>query len=389
MKAVSFYISAIVALLALSAPPTSAAEVGYVNILNGQSPGEAFVVERQGRTINPTGVYTNLEEGDLVKPSPEAMLIFTPLEAACATVEIRDNFIAAACPRNESGLTEIAYDYVTNDFLAAPAESVGLYASRGAADNRSFTLPPTPLSLFSDHPETAALLKKMPSIALAQEKNMADVILQKTADGARLLDKNQTGGIDFTLPGESLALRQALSRRISFKTIASLESPGEWPDIAWLVRVYTPSPSGDLDYEGRKWALQKTVEVKGPTLPGTVPKESLLTFEIINKSSKNYHAYLVNYTDDGLLLPVLPPESQAHISNVVAAGESRPFPQLQLELSAPLEYVRLILSENPLDLSQYSQAGLDKAAALAGKVNRLRPVPENSWHTLVQTFKLP
>lgn len=374
-----------VVIIAWGVPPC-AAEVGYVNILNGIDPAQAFVVERQGRTITPEGIYTNLEEGDVVKPSAEALLLFTPTDTACEVVELQGEFTATACSPSSGGLKDVAYDFVASEFMAAPDESVGVFATRGAEDKRVHSLPPRALRLYVENKALAESLKKTPFLALTRSKGEAEALLMGQGP-VKLLSPGQTEGRQFNLTTEQDALRQALLNRINFQTMATLASPGTWPDFEWSINIYTEGAGGSLDYDDRKWILVKTINA-GHSGPVTVKDPCVLTFKLANRSSKAYYAYLVNYTSTGQLLPFLPSSEAPQFPNLVAAGKDLALPHIYLELGESQENVRLIISENPLDLSPFNQDNLDSPPDASAKPGRLRPAPESSWRALVQTFEL-
>ena len=366
--------------------PPCVAEVGYVNILNGIEPAQAFVVERQGQTIIPEGIYTNLEEADVVKPSAEALLLFTPTDAACEVVELQGEFTATACSPSPGGLKDMAYDFVASEFMAAPDESVGVFATRGAEDKRVHSLPPRALRLYVENKALAESLKKTPFLALTGSKSEAEALLMGPGP-VKVLSPGQTEGRQFNLTTEKDALRQALLNRINFQTMATLISPGAWPDFEWSINIYTEGADGSLDYDDRKWILVKTINA-GHSTPVMVQEPCVLTFKLANNSSKAYYAYLVNYTSSGLLLPFLPSPEAPQFPNLVAAGKDLTLPHIYLELGESQENLRLIISENPLDLSPFIQDNLDAPSDAAAKPSRLRPAPEPSWRTLVQTFEL-
>jgi hypothetical protein len=363
-----------------------AKEVGYVNILNGQSPIEAFTVERQGQKIFPKGVYTTLEEGDLVAPSPEAMLMFTPTDTACEAVEIRGEFSATACPVPPDGLKDMVYDFVANEFLAAPDESVGVFATRGAKEKRLFSLPPRALRLYVDNKDLAASLKRTPFLVMTGDKDQAETLIIGQ-EQIKLLSPRQTESRQFNWTTEGPALRQALRNRINFQTIANLNSPGDWPDFEWTINIYTEGANGSLDHDGRKWILDRSIKVGQSSTPISVKAPCVLTFNLVNRSSEQYYVYLVNYTPTGMLLPLLPSPEAPKISNQLSVEGELALPHLFLELSEKQENVRLIISENPLDISLFNQGDINSVSDTATKFTRLRPAPEKSWHTIVQNFE--
>jgi hypothetical protein len=387
MKRHAFFL--VLVLLLVGRPSAGAAEVGYVNILNGVEPDKAFVVERRGRAITPEDVYTDLEEGDLVKPAAEALLLFTPTDTACEAVEIMDEFTATACPPATGGLKDALYDFVADEFMATPSESVEIFTTRGAKDKRVYSLPPQALRLFVESPALADSLKKTPFVALTANKAKAEALILGQGQ-VRLLAPRETDGPRFQLPAEGAALRQALLRRIHFKAMADLASPNPWPvAVEWSINIHAPVENGSRDYDGQKWGLVKTMKASdGPAGHIAVKEPCLLTFKIVNRGDTPYYVYLVNYTGNGQVLPFLPPQEKAQMPNLVAAGAELAVDGVFLELGASTEFVRLILSENPLDLRPFGQKSLDEAAGQTTPPARLRPAPADSWFTAVRAFKM-
>ncbi|MDR1242666.1 MAG: hypothetical protein LBM00_07785 [Deltaproteobacteria bacterium] len=375
-------------LLLLCWSSIATAEVGYINILNGIEPPKAFVVERGGSVVTPKSIYTDLEEGDVVKPSDEALLLFTPLDTSCESVEIRGEFTATACPPPSTSLKDAAYDFVADEFLSAPAETVGVFATRGAGDKRVHSLPLLALRLYVESDELAESLKKTPFVALTDNKAEAEALIigRKTV---QVLSPGESAGPSFTLPGEAAALRRTLLSRIHYKTMAGLVSAGSRPAVGWSITIYTPAENGPLDYDGRKWVPVGTIlEAGSENTPIAVDDPCLLTFSLINHSLVPYYVYLFNYTDEGQIVSVLPPEEVPLMPNVAAAGAELPMGRIFLELGARQENVRLILSENPLDLRRFQQENLSGQAAATVRTIRMRPAPADSWFTATQTFTL-
>jgi hypothetical protein len=364
------------------------AEVGYINILNGIEPAKAFVIERRGSIIKPEGVYTDLEKDDVVKPAAEALLLFTPSNTACAVVEIQGQFTATACSAPPGSITDMVYDFVIGKFLAVPQKRVGTFATRGTKDERVHSLPPQALRLFVESTDLADSLRKTPFIALTEKKSEAEALI--LGQGVvQLLSPGAISGLRFQLPTEGTALRQALLRRINFKTMAELVSSNPWPAVEWSINIHAPVTGGPLKYDARQWAIVKTTQVKADQVaPISVKRPSVLTFKLVNHSDKSYYVYLVNYTDEGQVLPFLPIQDAPQWPNLLEAGKELPLGSILLELTSTKEYVRLIISENPLDLGQFNQESLEVPAETVANPGRLRPVPENSWATLSQEFEL-
>ena len=378
----------IILLIMLFTKGALAVEVGYVNIINGQIPAEAFVIERQGAALKPDGVYTNLEEGDVVKPLPGAALLYTPNDTSCPSVDIKGEFVASGCAGGDMSMTDVAFDLLVDEFMAAPLEKVGMYATRGAADNTAFTLPPRALRLFLESPDLIDSFGQIPFISVAKDKSEADLLVSGNAAQVTLSNPDGGRSATFNLPADEAKLRWAVLARLNLATLASLEAFGPWPEgLSWSVEVLTASEAGSLDYDGRRWSPIETVKVGAPLVERVdVSEPCLLRFAFDNKGEKSYYAYLANYTDEGQVLLALPPEAAGTVPNLVPAGGSLELPQIFLELGAPVESVRLIVSERPLDLSQFPQDGLDSPSN--SKPIRMRPIARDVWQTALVVFTL-
>jgi hypothetical protein len=376
------------AALQIASPAAMAAPVGYVNILNGADPAKAFVIKRGADAISPEGVYTDLEAGDLVEPQEGAMLLFTPLDAACAPLEIDGVFEAAPCPSQGGDFGDAAYDFLANRYLAAPEQEVGLMVTRGEEeeDKRLWSLPPIPPLVFVESQDLAAELARVPFLALTSDREAAEItILGEGVVSLALAGREPGPPVDWR--ADLAGFRGALWRRLNYLAMAGLSSPGPWPELRWTVNIYAPDDDGELEHGGRFWALAGTTVLEGePAAPVSLGRPSLLTFELANNSLATYYAYLLNYTDQGQILPVLPPEAKSAVRNRVDPGQTLDLGQIRLELGAPVEAVRLIISEKPLDLARFSQDGLD--APSEARPGLLRPVPESAWRTTAQLFEL-
>jgi hypothetical protein len=355
-------------------------EVGYVNILNGVEPGEAFSIERQGETIIPKSAYTDLEEGDRVKFSNhQAMLLFVPDDASCPEVEIREDFTASGCPVSGKSLVEVGYDLARNEFLAAPLEQVAMAGTRGADSTRAFTLLPEALKIYIQDNDLllSPSLQKMPYTSLVTTPQQAEVELR--VDGGEVRLSGFAQNLRFRLPEESIKLRQCLLGFINFKAMLQLQAPSPWPQVEWSIAVFSESSPGN-------WVLARNITVDRDKLEEVAAESSKLTFALNNLSDKTYYAYIVNFTDAGQVQPVI---ASADLHNpqgnkLSPGGMSLSWPQLQLELGAPVEYIRLILSENPLDLSTLTQDSFSDVNVQ--QIKRIRPAPPNTWHSRLAVF---
>jgi hypothetical protein len=375
-------------ILILTAHSALAAEVGYINILNGQLPEEAFLIDRQGESIAPDEVSTSLEEGDVVKPSPGSDLLFTPADVSCPPVVVTENFVAGPCVKAQEGLDDLVYDYIDGEFMAAPAEEVGLYATRGYPAQKAFTLPLRAIKLFAQTPELAESLGKNPFWSFVNRQSQADLVVSGTPASVTISKPSGEEPMDFRLPADDLRLKRALMARINYETISALKSTSEWPaGLTWKVELFTLSQYGSVNYGGRKWQPTETISVvSSATRRFKVPKSCLLMFGLENKSSTPLYAYLASYSDQGQVLLALPPENSAAFPNRIPAGGSLDLSKIYLELGAPVERVRLIVSERPLNMSQFSQDSLE--APKSTKPVALRPISEGDWQTAQLVFLL-
>ena len=362
-----------------------AEKVGYVKILNGADISTAFVVERQGRVITPKGLYTELEAEDAVKPSSEALLFFFPYDVACEALEIKGEFKARACPVKKASTKDTFYDFMTNEFLAAPEESQDIFVTRTFD---FYSLLPRALRLYVEDQSLAESLKKTPFLALTSQKSQAEALLMGHGP-VKLLFPGGNEGRQFNLPVEEPALRQYLLNRINFQTMISMVSPVPWPEVEWSINIHAPAKGGTLEYDGYWWDVVKRVQVKaGQTVPIPVQEPCVLTFTIVNRGLTPYYAYLINYTEEGQIQPFWGPSPEASMTPKPNLNAGQKISLGNMKLISPREYMRLIVSEVPLDLSSFSQENLEPQVGSTVRAVRLRPVPEHYWATLAHVFEL-
>ena len=250
-----------------------------------------------------------------------------------------------------------------------------------------WSLPPSPPLVYVENPELAATLDGLPLLALTADRSAARVAVLGADQVSLFLAGGQSGPpIDWRL--DPAAFRGALWRRINYLAMADLAGGALWPDLEWVINVLAPAQAGPVEHQGLRWSVSDKIVVDGGEPLGTVEvdRPSLLTFQVINRGSGAHYAYIVNYNGQGQLLQVLPPEGAKNVLHRVGPGQTLDLGHIRLELGAPEEAVRIILSERPLDMARFSQDGLDVPSEPRQAV--LRPAPKGSWSTAVKVFKL-
>ena len=183
-------------------------------------------------------------------------------------------------------------------------------------------------------------------------------------------------GRDFVLPAEEPLLEGYLSRLSRSSAISRLQGGLPFPRVDWIIHIYQPAEPGApnaLVSGDRAWHSGKTLTVTGAN--ETVPLESpaLLLFSFFNRMPDTYYVYLVNYTDDGLILPVLPPLGEPDFGARGGWGNELSLPSIRLELEASVEKLRLIVSRVPLDITSLAQQDL-LTGSLPGKEDSQLPL---------------
>ena len=166
------------------------------------------------------------------------------------------------------------------------------------------------------------------------------------------------------------ALKENLVKLARVRNMATLPSvPGDRSPVQLLVDVYklAPNPTAPCSTDSKHFLeLQKNAPPRcwdfiHSLPPGKAEKEiqrfstpTLLRFTLNNTGKQNYFTYLINITSKGEIKPFFPEDWQDKEEGLIHAGATRKV-DVHLELVEPREFVRLIASRVPLDLTQLSQ----------------------------------
>lgn len=381
------------------AKPLFAAEaVGYINILSGTEPEKTFVLERKGEKITPQDTQTDVEEGDVITPAKGAHILFVPNDVSCEEVEITSPLTASKCPRPEKSMPRMAYDMAANQFMAAPAETVAMYATRGADDDRVYTLLRETLLLAVEggddgsRKQLQAEIGRMPFIGFTSDSKKADLkLVFSDTSTIALQDKDGTGLATYRVPADFKTLRLALNNRINFKTISRAGNAKGKPSIECLINVYAPTEAnaaGAIEHDGQKWLLEDRLVLDKVSSQKNVSGERLLSFSIKNNRDKDCYVYIVNFTNEGQILNILPPESDKKMKNVVKAGETLSLSGIELTIGSPVESILFLASTKKLDLGNFGQENFASYPKGQSMNETLRPVRQNQVESVLAVFNV-
>lgn len=381
------------------ASPVIAAEtVGYINILSGMEPEKAFVLERQGRKITPQDTQTDVEEGDVISPAEGAHILFVPNDVSCEEMEITSPLTASKCPKPEKSLPRMAYDMAANQFMAAPPESVAMYATRGSDDDRVYTLLRETLLLAVEggndgsRKQLLAEIGKMPFIGFTDDSKKADLKLVLSDASTIALQTNEgTGVATYKIPSGFKSLRIALNNRINFKTVSRAGNANDKPSIECLINIYAPAEAnaaGAIEYDDKKWLLEDRLVLDKASSQKKVSGERLLSFSVKNNRNKDCHIYIVNFTNEGQILNILPPESDKKMNNVVKAGETMSLSGVELAIGSPVESILFLASTKKLDLANFGQESFASLPKGQSMNETLRPVRQNQVESVLAVFNV-
>ena len=257
--------------------------------------------------------------------------------------------------------------------FAALGETENAITFRG--DQRRIALPPVPIYVATAKGGTAPsseagrllepVLRDIAKQTAAPENAAVTLVVEKTGAGSavRLFRRGKAlSNTAYTLPADAGKLRRALAGHARYSGLRSLQGKGDFPGLKWNIQMYRPSNAGNakaVKVDSAFWepAEAMTVGSRGGTKQ--YDTSALLTFSFANTSRENLYVYIINYTDDGQVLPVLPPQAKTDLQNVAAYGQELVHPALRLELGAPVERVRLIVSRVPLSVAHWTQDSFD------------------------------
>lgn len=184
----------------------------------------------------------------------------------------------------------------------------------------------------------------------------------------------------FTLPAQVEELKQLLAGYARYLTIAFANGKMSLPSVTWKVEVFQPGgrKEREISYKNQVWGLSKELRLPQDGLAFELRLPALLTFSFHNPTRDNYYVYLVNYTSDGQVLPVLPLLSKPDMQNMLPAGGELALSSLRFELDAPVERLRMLLSRVPLDLTPAAQEHFASGQA-AETVTASEPAQDGDW----------
>ncbi len=162
----------------------------------------------------------------------------------------------------------------------------------------------------------------------------------------------------YSLPKDAQILRQSLLGFAQFMGVQNLQGSTPFSGIQWNVHVFTPAQANDaqaLQVQNTFWKPVRTLTNTGEKSSIPYEEKVLLGFSFNNTSQENVYAYILNITDTGQILPILAPQAQQNMQNILLAGKKHNVNDVYLELSAKVESVRLIISRVPLSFSSWQQ----------------------------------
>jgi V8-like Glu-specific endopeptidase len=130
----------------------------------------------------------------------------------------------------------------------------------------------------------------------------------------------------------------------------------------------------------RYFKRQKTYGLKEIENHNRLPKDTLLTFNLKNNTSTNYYTYLLDIMMDGNVKPVYPSLNDRIQDALLPFGKSRDFKdKVVLLLDKPgRETIKLIITEQPIDISLLQQDNFNERGGEKAKMNALERLLTNS-----------
>lgn len=295
-------------------------------------------------------------------------------------------------------LTGIAVLLSISNAVAALGEVENAITFRG--DQRRIALPPVSVHVVAakDNSGVSPEIKRLLEPVLqdvakevpAPTEAALTLIVEKsdTKDTVRLVPKgHDISGIAYVLPADADKLRRALAGYARYAGLQSLQGKGDLSALQWKIHMYRPSSATNAKAAkigNAFWEPIATMDINSRNETKQYEKDAMLMFSFTNTSRENLYVYIVNYTDDGQVLPVLPPQANAGLSNIAAHGKELAHPTLSLELAAPVERVRLIVSRVPLSIAQWQQDLFDAdPAEFEQAASGLRP---DDWASMEVVF---
>ncbi len=237
----------------------------------------------------------------------------------------------------------------------------------------------------------ASLLQGSPLLRAVTSASDADMRLTSGQDGRVRLETTSgaiAGKKEFLLPGEQSALRATLEGLARFRAAALAKGAMPRPDLDWTIRLYSPTAMGDGSVIRHDQKIWNPIQELTPSKDGDVQRilgPVLLTFSFVNRSRAPLYVHLLNYTEEGQVLPVLPPLERAAMIHRVEPGESLTPPDLFLELTSPVEYVRLLVAIKPLYCGALAQENFSSGPLAPGD-GKGAAAAEADWYGIAVKF---
>jgi hypothetical protein len=247
--------------------------------------------------------------------------------------------------------------------VAALGEVENAITFRG--EQHRIALPPVPVYVAAGAELPEPVLRDLVTLVPAPELATLTLALEPRGKdvAVRISQKGQPpSGAEFVLPADAQKLRRALAGHARLAGLRALEGRGEFPGLKWEIQIYRPCPAGKagaVSIDEGTWEPAETMTVEGRGSSREYGERALLTFSFANTSRENLYVYVVNSTDEGQVLPVLPLQARSDLQNLATYGQELVHPTLRLELGAPVERVRLIVSRLPLSVAHWAQEGFD------------------------------
>lgn len=165
---------------------------------------------------------------------------------------------------------------------------------------------------------------------------------------------------DFRLPADAELVERCLAGLARVVGLSRLAGDLPMPAIEWRMQIYRQAEapaSGGVRSGGRDWVPDRMLSITDKKSTVAAQGPVLVRFSFASAAPETYYLHIVNYTDKQVL-PVLQPSELSPKEAQLPAGGSLRLSSLELELSAPVEKVRLIVSREPLSLERLAQDDL-------------------------------
>ncbi len=210
----------------------------------------------------------------------------------------------------------------------------------------------------------------------------------KTLKVKLLSSQLTTTEYSYTLPSESKNLEKTLNGYALYLSMLVLENNSNFKDFNLKVSVLEPTNetgNDTIDIQGSKWKKNYTIQA-GNNSSLIYKENNILSFTLVNNTNENLYAYIINYTNDGMVIPVFAPDKSKKNEALIPYGQEKELSSIYLGLSAKSENIRLIVSRYPLDLSSLSQDSITENSLQIFQSDEV--VKNSDWKTINYEFKL-